>query len=222
MIIPTMSSDNEFERTAERHTARGDTARQSSAPSARLRAPASRAALDAELLMAAAAGISRATLIAGGAEIDAAAAERFERMVTRREAREPLRISSAIAILFAGVRGAPGVLIPASRDRDRVEAALDFWRTRTPLACFCFRAVRELPSYRAATVLDIGTGSGAIAIAIAANAPGVRIVALDISKVSREVAADNARRHRCADRITFSRRRLLRAFEGGAPLDRSI
>ena len=188
--------------TAERRTAGRDAAAAIAAASARLaRAGVESARLDAELLMAAAAGVSRATLIAGGAEIDAAAAERFERMVARREAREPLAYIVGYREFFSlelAVR--PGVLIPRPETETVVEAALELLRRRP-----------------AATVLDIGTGSGAIAIAIAVNAPSTRIAALDISKVSLEVASDNARRHRCANRIAFLHGDCFAALEGSAP-----
>jgi release factor glutamine methyltransferase len=211
-----------LERTAERHTARGDTAAAIVAASARLaRAGVESARLDAELLMAAAAGISRATLVAGGVQIGAAAAERFERMIARRAAREPLAYIVGHREFFSlefAVR--PDVLIPRPETEAVVEATLDFLRERErrrdPSGV---GTVSERPYYSSTTVLDIGTGSGAIAIAIAANAPGARIVALEISKVSREVAADNARRHRCADRITLLEGDCFAAFEGGAPLD---
>ncbi|MGA8057311.1 MAG: peptide chain release factor N(5)-glutamine methyltransferase [Candidatus Binataceae bacterium] len=188
--------------TAERRTARRDAAAAIAAASARLaRAGVESARLDAELLMAAAAGVSRATLIAGGAEIDAPAAERFERMVARREAREPLAYIVGYREFFSlelAVR--PGVLIPRPETETVVEAALELLRRRP-----------------AATVLDIGTGSGAIAIAIAVHAPSTRIAALDISKVSLEVASDNARRHRCANRIAFLHGDCFAALEGSAP-----
>jgi release factor glutamine methyltransferase len=188
---------------AEPHPAGGrEAASAIAAASARLaRAGVESARLDAELLMAAAAGVSRATLIAGVAEIDAAVAERFERMVVRREGREPVAYIIGHREFFSldlAVR--PGVLIPRPETETVVEAALDF--------------LREAP---AARVLDIGTGSGAIAIAIAKNAPAARIVALDMSKVSLEVAADNARRHRCADRIAFLQSDCFAALDGNSP-----
>jgi release factor glutamine methyltransferase len=188
--------------TAERPAAGRDIAAAIAAASARLaRAGVESARLDAESLIAAAAGVSRATLIAGGVEIDAALAERFERMLARREAREPLAYIVGYREFFSlefVVR--EGVLIPRPETETVVEAALDF--------------LREHP---AARVLDIGTGSGAIAIAIAANAPAARIVALDISKVSLEVAGDNARRHRCADRIACLQGDCFAALEDQAP-----
>lgn len=151
------------------------------------RAGVKSARLDAELLMAAVTGRSRAALIAGAAQIEADALERFESMVARRAAREPLAYIVGRREFFSmefAVR--PGVLIPRPETETVVEAALDFLRGRPT-----------------ATVLDIGTGCGAIAIAVAVNAPHARVVASDISKVALEVARDNARRHRCADRIGF-------------------
>jgi release factor glutamine methyltransferase len=67
-------------------------------------------------------------------------------------------------------------------------------------------------------VLDIGTGSGAIAIAIAVNAPHARIVATDISAEALEVASRNAQRHRVEDRVTFQRADCFDVLDGGAPL----
>jgi release factor glutamine methyltransferase len=52
-------------------------------------------------------------------------------------------------------------------------------------------------------VLDWGTGSGCLAIAIAANHPSARVTAIDISPASLEIARRNATRHSVADRIEF-------------------
>jgi release factor glutamine methyltransferase len=190
------------EAIAERHTARRDAATALAAASARLaNAGVERARLDAELLMAAAAGVSRAAVISDVAKIDTAALERFAQIVRRREAREPLAYIVGHREFFSlelAVR--PGVLIPRPETETVVEAALDFLSRRP-----------------AATVLDIGTGSGAIAIAIAANVPRARVVALDISKVSLEVAADNARRHRCGERIALVEGDCYAALDASAP-----
>jgi release factor glutamine methyltransferase len=176
------------EAIAEPRTGENAVAAALAAATGRLeRAAVEGARLDAELLMAAAAHTSRAAVIVGAAQIDATVMERFERMVARREAREPLAYIVGHREFFSlefEVR--PGVLIPRPETETLVETALDFLNGRL-----------------SATILDIGTGSGAIAIAVAKNAPAARIVARDISKVSLEVAASNAERHRCADRITF-------------------
>jgi release factor glutamine methyltransferase len=162
------------------------------------RAGVESARLDAELLMAAAAGVSRAAVIADSIHLDADVMARFERMVGRRRAREPLAYIVGHREFYSlefVVR--PGVLIPRPETETVVEAALGF--------------LRERP---AARVLDIGTGSGAIAIAMAANAPEAQIVAIDISKVSLEVAGENARRHgRCRrDGVLSKDRRWPRAM----------
>jgi release factor glutamine methyltransferase len=175
------------------------------AASARLaRAGVTSARLDAELLMAAALGVSRTAVIVGTPAIDAAALGRFERMVARRAAREPLAYILGQREFFSlDFAVLPGVLIPRPETETVVEAALDFLSRRS-----------------SATVLDIGTGSGAIAIAIAKHAPGARITAVDVSKVSLEVADDNAQRHRCSDRIAFLEGDCFSALDGnGSPFD---
>jgi release factor glutamine methyltransferase len=164
------------------------------------------ARLDAEVLMAEAAGVTRAALIAGAVGPDAAAGARFEAMVARRANREPLAYIVGHREFFSlDFEVSSAVLIPRPETESVVECALDF-----------------LAEHPAATVLDLGTGSGAIAVALSVNAPGARIVATDISKASLEVASCNARRNECAGRITFLHGDWFGALEhgwDGAPFD---
>lgn len=53
------------------------------------------------------------------------------------------------------------------------------------------------------TLLDLGTGSGAIAVTVACQRPDSRVVATDVSKAALAVARGNAERHNCAGRIEF-------------------
>jgi release factor glutamine methyltransferase len=188
--------------TAEQPAAARAAAAAIAAASVRLaKAGVQSARLDAELLMAAAAGRSRAAVVADAARVDANVMDRFEAMVARRAAREPLAYIVGSREFFSlEFAVCPGVLIPRPETETVVEAALEFLRVR-PAAC----------------VLDIGTGSGAIAIAIAANAPDARIVASDISQVSFEIARSNAARHRCEDRIPFRQGDCFTALEADAP-----
>jgi release factor glutamine methyltransferase len=59
------------------------------------------------------------------------------------------------------------------------------------------------------TILDVGTGSGCIAISIAKNAPKVKIFATDISGEALEVARQNAKKHRVDKKIFFLKSDLL-------------
>jgi release factor glutamine methyltransferase len=69
------------------------------------------------------------------------------------------------------------------------------------------------------TLVDVGTGSGAIAITVAKRVPGVRVVAIDISPEALQVARDNARRHGVADRIDFRQGDLLAPLAAGEKPD---
>jgi len=145
------------------------------------------ARLDAEVLLAHACRSSRGALIAGLTSIDGDAAEKFRAMIARRAAREPVAYIIGTKEFFSlDFEVTPAVLIPRPETETLVEAALKF-----------------LATHREPRVLDIGTGSGAIAVAIAVNAPDARIIATDISKEALEVAHRNAIRHRCRDRIDF-------------------
>jgi len=138
--------------------------------------------LDAEVLLAAATGSDRAALVAGAA-VTPAASRTFAAMVRRRLRREPVAY-------IVGVRGFRNielavdrrVLIPRPETELLVELALE----------------RE-----AASVLDVGTGSGAIALAIADELPGCEVTATDTSTGALEVARANAARLGLAERVRF-------------------
>jgi len=147
------------------------------------------ARLDSEVLLAHTCGVSRVALIAGAAHIDSNAVEKFHRMIARRAAREPIAYIIGSKEFFSlDFEVTPAVLIPRPETETLVETALKFLATRRP-----------------ARILDIGTGSGAIAIALAMTAPNAKIVATDISEGALEVARRNVIRHRCEDRIDFIR-----------------
>ena len=63
-------------------------------------------------------------------------------------------------------------------------------------------------------LIDIGTGSGAIAISLAVNRPEWEVLATDISVDALEVAKKNAVAHKCADRLTFLQGNLFEPLEG--------
>jgi release factor glutamine methyltransferase len=151
------------------------------------------ARLDAEVLLARACGIPRAILLAGTPQLAPDIIKKFRRMVARRAAHEPLAYIIGHKEFFSlDFEVTSAVLIPRPDTETLVEAALNF------------SALREQPR-----ILDIGTGSGAIAVALAMNALDARIVATDISGDALEVAHHTAIRHRCEDRIAFVRADLF-------------
>jgi len=140
--------------------------------------------LDAEVLLAEATGWDRARLAAHPEdELPAAAARAFGEMVRRRLRREPV----AYVVGHKGFRELelrvdPRVLIPRPETELLVELALE-----------------ERPR----RVLDVGTGSGAIALAVAAELPECEVVATDISTAALDVARANAERLGLAARVDF-------------------
>ncbi|HET7121927.1 MAG TPA: peptide chain release factor N(5)-glutamine methyltransferase [Solirubrobacterales bacterium] len=140
--------------------------------------------LDAELLLAEASGRERAALIADPhAELPPAAGRAFGEMVRRRLRREPVAyILGRKAFRHIELAVDPRVLIPSPETELLVELALE----RAP-----------------ARVLDVGTGSGAIALAIADELPGCEVTATDTSAAALEVARANAARLGLADRVRF-------------------
>jgi release factor glutamine methyltransferase len=140
--------------------------------------------LDAEVMLAEATGRDRAALVVDPTgELPPAAGRLFGEMVRRRLRREPV----AYIVGHKGFRqidlAVDGrVLIPRPETELLVELALE----RAP-----------------ASLLDIGTGSGAIALAVAAELPGCAITATDTSPAALKVACANAERLGIADRVRF-------------------
>ncbi|CAG2272210.1 N5-glutamine S-adenosyl-L-methionine-dependent methyltransferase [Burkholderia sola] len=133
--------------------------------------------VDARVLLAHALGWTRTQLITrGDAPLDDAAVERFRALEARRVAGEPVAQLVGMREFFGRPFDVtPDVLIPRPETELLVEATLD--------------AIGGLPH---AAVLDLGTGSGAIAVSIAAERPDARVWALDRSPAALAVAQRNA------------------------------
>jgi release factor glutamine methyltransferase len=160
--------------------------------------------LDAELLLAFAAGITRERLLAESIVIDDALRERYAALVDSRAARMPLAyIVGRREFYSLDLEVSPEVLIPRPETETVVTAALSFIAGRP-----------------AARVLDLCTGSSAIALAIAVNAQHTQIVGTDISDDALAIAARNAARLDLATRVKFRRADCWTVMDGGDPLGR--
>jgi release factor glutamine methyltransferase len=135
-------------------------------------------ALDARVLLRALLGVNDAYLIAHAQDaVSTHQAAQFHALVTRRAAGEPVAYIVGEREFYGHVFAvSPAVLIPRPETELLVELAL----ARLP------RTPRR--------VLDLGTGSGCIAISIALENPAARVVAVDNSLAALEVARANARR----------------------------
>ena len=111
--------------------------------------------------------------------VEAAARERFEALLARRAAGEPVAyLSGTQGFWSLDLRVTPATLIPRPETERLVELAL----ARLPADALC-------------RVADLGTGSGAIALAIARERPMAAVVATDASKAALAVAVANAQRN---------------------------
>jgi release factor glutamine methyltransferase len=155
------------------------------------RAGAPTPALDADVLLAHALGVPKETLVAHPeVELTADEGSRFDVLIAKRADGVPVAYLRGFKE-FYGLRFSvdPRVLVP----RPETEVLVD--------------AVRAYVADRELTVVDLGTGSGAIAIALAVSAPGLRIIATDVSAAALAVARANAGRH--GARIDFRQGDLL-------------
>jgi release factor glutamine methyltransferase len=101
----------------------------------------------------------------------------------------------------------PDVLIPRPETEHLVEVALDRLAVREIRAGRHQRLTGEN-----VTLLDIGTGSGCIAITLAKELPAATVYATDLSLTALKVARRNAAKHELAERIQFVHSNLLEAF----------
>lgn len=142
--------------------------------------------LDARLLLQGAAGLSREDLILepdrhlAGEQITA-----FEAMIARREAREPVsRIRGEREFHGRSFRVTPDTLDPRPDTETLAETALAL-----------------LP--KAGRFLELGAGTGAVAITLLAERPDAYGIATDVSAAALAVTAENAERHGVADRLVL-------------------
>jgi release factor glutamine methyltransferase len=143
--------------------------------------------LDAELLLADAMGVARDRLILGGGAPDPAALARFEALLERRRRHEPVaHILGHREFWSLTLRVTPDVLIPRPDSETLVAAALEARRSAPPVG-----------------VLDLGTGSGALLLALLSEWPAARGVGVDRSLAAVQVARENARRLGMAGRADW-------------------
>ncbi len=135
--------------------------------------------LDAEVLLAAALQRPRSYLFTWPERVpEPVQAARFAAWLERRRQGEPIAYLLGQREFWSlELRVTPDTLIPRPETELLVELALD-----------------RLPADQALTVADLGTGSGAIALALAAERPQVRLIATDRSAAALAVARDNAQR----------------------------
>lgn len=155
--------------------------------------------LDAELLLAHVLKCKRVELYTGFEKIvsEKHLAE-FKALIERRVKREPLQyIIGETEFWGLKIKVTPDVLIPRPETELLIEESLKAVGTN-----LVFAPDRAMTSI-APTILDIGTGSGCIAIALAKNLPEAKITATDLSKEALAVAKENAETNGVADRIEF-------------------
>ncbi len=155
--------------------------------------------VDAEWLLAEVLGVTRADLYAGANKpLEPEEERRFRELVARRARREPL----AYVLGEWGFRGLtlqvdPRVLVP----RPETEAVAE-------------RCLALLAGLAEPRVLDVGVGSGAIALAIAEEHPTAFVVATDNSPGALAVAAENRARAGLAERVDLVQGELFAGQEG--------
>jgi release factor glutamine methyltransferase len=127
--------------------------------------------------------------------LSAEEADEFEGLLKRRLANEPVQYLTGEQEFFGLLfEVSPDVLIPRPETEHLVEAVLErFNREANP------------------RIVDVGTGSGAIAVAIAHAIPRSRVTAVDLYPAALQIARRNAERHGVIDRVTLLQSDLLAA-----------
>jgi len=150
-----------------------------------LRADAQR---DAELLLLHVLHIDRAILLAHPDRmLTAEEFAAYQAAIERRLGNEPIQYITGQQEFFGLLlKVTPATLIPRPETEHLVEAVLE-----------------RVPHDREIDILDVGTGTGAIALALAANLPQARLTAVDLSAAALAVARENASTHHLDRRIRF-------------------
>jgi release factor glutamine methyltransferase len=153
---------------------------------------------DAEVLLAHVLRCDQAALLTHPERLlSPAEADQLESFLNRRLASEPMQYITGSQEFFGLLfEVTPAVLIPRPETEHLVEAAL------------------EHIGGEAVRILDVGTGSGAIAVSLAHARPQSHLTAVDLSPAALEVARRNAQRHGVLDRVTFLQSNLLATVDG--------
>lgn len=129
-------------------------------------------------------------------QIEPAVSQRFGALLARRLAREPTAYITGHREFYGlDFRVTADVLIPRPETELLVESAIGL-----------AQAYVRRPRLR---IADVGTGSGAIAVALAKALPRAEVYATDVSRPALDIAAENASRHDVAGRIAFRAGDLL-------------
>jgi release factor glutamine methyltransferase len=161
--------------------------------------------LEAEVLLAHARGCKRVDLYTSfGETADDALRTRFRELVKRRAEGVPFAYLAGKREFYSlDFKVTPDVLIPRPETEFLVIGLLDL--------------IKTLPAGdEPIDVVDVGTGSGIIAISVAKHAPRARVTAVDISPAALAVAGENVAMHGLADRVELVESDLLAAL----PADR--
>jgi release factor glutamine methyltransferase len=159
------------------------------------------AALDAELLLCHALAIARSELYVG---LEKLLTERhgqtYDDLLERRAGREPMAYITGLKEFWSlDFMVTPAVLIPRPETELLVELALDW--------------AGGVIGPRSTKILELGTGSGAIAVSLAKHLPESEVWAVDISSSALGVAEANAERHGVQARVRFRRGDLFDALD---------
>jgi len=157
--------------------------------------------LTAEVLLAHTLGLTRAQLLARPEQsLSPEQQARYAALVSRAAAGEPLAYLTGVRE-FHGLDFAVDarVLVPRPETELLADLALRFLTT-------------DNSANKETRVLDVGTGSGCLAVTIAVKHPAASVTATDVSEEALAVARANAERHGVAQRISFFRSDLLSSF----------
>ncbi len=155
--------------------------------------------LDGELLLGHLLQMNRAALLARPLYIvDGDTIMAYEALLARRKQGEPIAYITGHREFFGlNLFITKDVLVPRPETESVVEACLSY-----------------LPLDEMSQLADIGTGTGAIVVAVAVNRPPLRAFATDISTKAIEVAHENCERHHVQDRVTLFVGNLLEPLPG--------
>ena len=160
--------------------------------------------LDSQTLLAAALGKDRTYLIINFSEqLTSEALEKYQALINRRTTGEPLQYITGRQEFFGlEFMVTPDVLIPRPETELLVEETL-----------------RLAQGINQPLIIDVGTGSGCIAISLARELEGAKVIAIDISVGALRVARSNAQKHELQNQVAFIEGDLFSGIEAGTKAD---